>query len=422
MMDVEQSSLSKKESSSKPQELLERFQLTRKHTHSICRTLTIEDQSVQPALEISPPKWHLGHTSWFFEEMILKKELPQYSEWNTFHNLIFNSYYKSAGRHWLQQERGHLSRPTVREILDYRDHIDYNIAKLLLESNANAEVKFLVELGIQHEKQHQELLLMDIKYILGMNPMRPKYEKSKRPKSLCSHQKWIEFSEDIYEIGHEGSSFAFDNEEPRHKTYIHNYKISDCLVTNREYLEFIHSGGYQDPRHWLSQGWDWINKFNIQCPLYWFKKDNSWFEYTLYGVEVLDPNPPLVHISYFEADAFANWAGYRLPTEQESEIFLTTYSEGLRSLSPHALHPSRSDLATGQVWWWTSSHYSPYPGFKPFQGSLGEYNGKFMCNQFVLKGGSIATPQDHYRHSYRNFFQAQQRWMFSGIRLAKDKP
>ncbi|RAP33451.1 ergothioneine biosynthesis protein EgtB [Candidatus Marinamargulisbacteria bacterium SCGC AAA071-K20] len=386
------------------EELIKQYLEVRQHTETLCKPLEIEDFAVQPSSEVSPPKWHLAHTTWFFEEMILVKYEPSYTRFNAQYSELFNSYYKAAGKHWLQSDRGYLSRPTISEIFKYRDHVDNRLLSFLNNSNELSQIHILVETGLHHEKQHQELLLMDIKYILGANPLLPSYELEAHSKNKKEKETWIPFKEGIYEVGHTGNSFSYDNEGPRHKTYIHSFSICENTVTNKAYLNFIESGGYTKPELWLSQGWDWLNNNDISKPLYWTKEGHRWVEYTLSGLQDLDLNQAVTHISYFEADAYANWTGQRLPTEEETEIFLESNSEKNKA---------------GEVWTWTKSHYSAYPGFKKFEGLL--YNGNFMCNQFVLKGGCSVSPKGHYRHTYRNFYQAHQRWMFSGIRLAKDK-
>ncbi|MCB1160152.1 MAG: ergothioneine biosynthesis protein EgtB [Leptospiraceae bacterium] len=401
------------------EELLKEYLSVRQKTIHICSRLEKEDYVVQPCTEVSPPKWHLGHTTWFFEELILIKFFQSIKRFNEKFPLLFNSYYKSSGKHWLQGERGQLSRPTVEEVLDYRKATDDNISKLFLTYKNNPEIDLLLELGIHHEQQHQELLYMDIKYIFGINPLLPQYSEAPLVKAQKPVEGWKAFKEGVYEIGHHNPSFSYDNEGPRHKTYIHPFRISENTVTNGEYLEFIKDKGYSIPLLWLSEGWDWINNHNIHCPHYWFEMDDVWHEFTLHGHYPLDLNAPVSHISYFEADAFARWKGLRLPTEQETEIFLEGISED-PSLQNEILQPYSAETKVNQVWCWTRSQYSPYPGFQVCEGPIGEYNGKFMCNQFVLKGGCIATPYGHYRPSYRNFYKAQQRWMFSGIRLAKD--
>lgn len=405
---------------SKKENLITRFQRTRQKTIEICSHIENEDFVVQPNPEISPPKWHLGHTSWLFEEVILNKFKQDYAYFNAEFCVLFNSYYKAVGAHTIQSERGNLSRPTVAEVMQYRAHVDDQITALLTEGDLTQEALSLIETGIHHEQQHQELLYMDIKYILASNLLTTKYVSMPLNYAATPIQAWTSFDEGVVEIGYEGSDFSYDNERPRHKNYLYPFAISQSLVTNGEFLAFINDSGYTQAKYWLSQGWDCVNQQDIQQPLYWVMMDGQWHEYTLHGLAPLDLNKPLVHISYFEADAFANWKNLRLPTEQEFEVYLTSSNNNETNLSEQCLHPNDAHACTGQVWCWTRSQYSPYPRFKAFDGVLNEYNGKFMCNQFVLKGGCIVTPKNHYRHSYRNFYLPQQRWMFSGIRLAKD--
>ena len=397
-----------------------RYRSVRRYTKEICSRLEADDYIVQPTDEVSPPKWHLGHTTWFFEELILVRFLPEYKRFNEQFCLLFNSYYKSAGKHWLQGDRGMLSRPTVPEIQAYRDYVDKHIIEFLGRGELHVNVERLLEIGLHHEQQHQELLYMDIKFILGANPLLPVYIDIPLPNSEEVRVNWQTLNEGIYQIGHQENSFAYDNESPKHKTYIQSHSVCETTVTNGDFLAFINDEVYSAPKYWLSLGWDWVIANDIQCPLYWKKEGEDWYEFTLHGLRPLDLNAPVTHVSYFEADAFARWKGARLPTEQELEIYLSESKVKSVSEKNNIFHPHISDTPHSQVWCWTSSHYSPYPGYRPFEGMLEEYNGKFMCNQFVLRGGSIATPAGHYRHTYRNFFQPHQRWMFSGIRLAKD--
>lgn len=397
--------------------LLQRFQAIRQTTVAICKPLENEDFVVQPSPEVSPPKWHLGHTTWLFEEVILKQYKKGYAYFNPAYCILFNSYYKAVGEHTIQSERGNLSRPTVAEIMRYRAHIDAQMTALLTEEKVAEEALSLIETGMHHEQQHQELLYMDIKYILASNPLPTQYINTPLKAAVKPEQAWSHFEEGIVAVGDDGKGFSYDNERPRHKHYLHAFSMSQSLVTNGEFLAFLEDSGYAQSKFWLSHGWDWVNQKKITRPFYWSLVDGAWYEYTLHGLVPLDLNKPLVHISYFEAAAFANWKQLRLPTEQELEVFLAA-SASIESGS--TLHPNHAQTASGQVWCWTSSQYSPYPKFKAFDGVLNEYNGKFMCNQFVLRGGCVVTPQHHYRHSYRNFYGPEQRWMFSGIRLAKD--
>ena len=402
-------------------DLLKKFNQVRKKTISICNPLEIEDYVVQPNQEVSPIKWHLGHTSWFFEEIIILKFRKNKNRFNETYNTIFNSYYKSLGNHWKQSQRGQLSRPTVKEIIKYRNYINKEINKIFSSNKNNEELNFLLELGINHEEQHQELMFMDIKYILNINLNKIKYAKTKIPKIKPKINKWKTFNEGLYDIGAESNEFAYDNEKPKHKVYIHPFKIDEQFITNKDYKNFIEDKGYQKPEYWLSKGWDWINLNNIKGPKYWqFISKNNIKEYTLHGLVSLNLEAPVCHISYYEASAYAKWANSRLPTEEESEIFLNNLNTNQVNHNKNILHASDINLCVNNLWWWTKSHYSSYPGFRAFHENIEEYNEKFMCGQFVLKGGCINTSSGHIRNTYRNFYEPHQRWMFSGIRLARD--
>ncbi|MEL4307920.1 ergothioneine biosynthesis protein EgtB [Joostella sp. CR20] len=380
--------------------LTSNFLQTRLATEEICAPLTQEDYVIQPKEEVSPPKWHLGHTTWFFEEFILKKYNPNYTEYDTNFSFIFNSYYESVGEKISRINRGNLSRPTVEEVYKYRDYVTNALAEFL-DENTSEEISNLVTLGIHHEKQHQELLFTDIKYILGTNPLFPHYSETFEENIVEKQKnKWIKIPEGIYEIGHATTDFCFDNELGKHKVFVNNYKISNKLVTNQEYLEFINDGGYQNFNYWHAEGWDWVQKNNITAPLYWHKINNEWQQYTYKGIKPIDLEASVTHISYYEAFAYAEWKGFRLPTEFEWEIAQDYFDWGKR-------------------WEWTESAYLPYPNYKKAEGALGEYNGKFMVNQKVLRGGSVVTPKNHTRYTYRNFFHPYLRWQFTGIRLAK---
>ena len=400
-------------------DLLKRFINTRKNSIRICKNLEIEDYVVQPSEEVSPIKWHLGHTSWFFEEMILLKYIKKLTRYNKQYKTIFNSYYKSAGDHWKQGLRGQLSRPTVNEVIKYRKYVDLKIKKVL-ESMTNNKLNFLIELGINHEEQHQELMHMDIKYIFNTNPHKIKYIKSKIPKRKINDKQWETFEGNIYKIGHEKKDFSYDNEQPMHKVYIQPFKIHKQFVSNKDYVHFIEDEGYSKPALWLSKGWDWIKEKDIIKPEYWYKKDNKWYEFTLHGLLPINDNAPVSHISYYEASAYAKWKSCRLPTEEESEIYLKNPEINKIRNNKNIYQAYDTDIATYNLWWWTKSHYSAYPGYIAFNGDIEEYNEKFMNGQFILKGGSIVTPDKHHRPTYRNFYEPHQRWMFSGIRLAKD--
>lgn len=380
--------------------LLHFFLETRAHTETICKPLAIEDYVVQPIVDVSPPKWHLGHTTWFFEEFILKKHKPGYVLFNKDFAFVFNSYYESVGKRVVRTDRGNLSRPTVDQVYAYRKYVTNQIEELL-EEQTSGETNKLITIGIHHEKQHQELLLTDIKYILGNNPLMPIYDERFRESVPNSNpMQWIKIPEGVYKIGHQGNEFCYDNELGRHKVYLQDYSISNTLVSNQDWITFIEDGGYQKTLLWHAEGWDWIQKNKITQPLYWHKIANEWHHYTLAGLKKIDLDTPVTHISYYEAFAFAQWKGLRLPTEFEWEV-------------------ASSKFGWGERWEWTESAYLPYPGYTKEEGALGEYNGKFMVNQKVLRGGSVATPEKHTRHTYRNFFQTGLRWQYTGLRLAK---
>ncbi|MDB4920278.1 ergothioneine biosynthesis protein EgtB [Mucilaginibacter sp.] len=373
----------------------------RKRTEQICSPLQTEDYVVQPVVDVSPPKWHIGHVTWFFETFILKPYFMGYKEYNPDYNYVFNSYYETVGNRVIRTDRGNLSRPTVAEIYKYREYVDDAMVKFLCEEPGD-DVKELLILGFNHEEQHQELLYTDIKFILGHNPLFPAYSKDYASPKVKRDEssEFIKLPEGIYEIGFKGNGFCFDNELNPHKVYLNAFEISPNLVTNAEYLEFINSGGYHDFRHWHAEGWDWVKTNKVEAPLYWHLIDEQWHHYTYHGLEPLNLKAPVCHISYFEAYAYAAWKGLRLPTEFEWEAAATQFN-------------------WGKNWEWTESSYLPYPGFAKAPGAIGEYNGKFMVNQKVLRGASEVTSPGHSRITYRNFFQTNLRWQFTGIRLAK---
>jgi len=382
-------------------DLADCYKKVRKLTEQICAPLHTEDYVVQPVADVSPPKWHLGHTSWFFETFILRPYFMGYQEFDPEYNFVFNSYYESVGSRVIRTDRGNLSRPTVADIYKYREYVDEAMDKFLCQE-PSADVKELLVLGLNHEEQHQELLYTDIKYILGHNPLFPAYSKDyASPKTdEGDNSEFIKVKEGIYEIGFNGEGFCFDNELSRHKVYLNPFEISPNLVTNREYLQFINAGGYQDFRYWHAEGWDWVNKNHVTAPLYWHNINNTWHNYTYTGLQQLDLDGTLCHISYFEASAYAAWKGLRLPTEFEWEA-------------------ASGQFNWGKCWEWTESSYLPYPGFVKAAGAIGEYNGKFMVNQQVLRGSSEVTSPGHSRSTYRNFFQTHLQWQFTGIRLAR---
>ncbi len=380
--------------------LLDFFLETRAHTEHLCAPLEIEDYVVQPIVDVSPPKWHLGHTSWFFEEFILKPHSANYTEFNSDFSFVFNSYYETVGKRVVRADRGNMSRPSVQSVYEYRSHITDAIKKLFQEKQ-DTVLNDLLEIGIHHEKQHQELLLTDIKYILGNNPLLPVYSTNfnEHPRTQ-QPQDWILISEGVYEIGHANTQFCYDNELGRHKVYVHPFEISNSLTTNAEYIAFIKAGGYQKFDLWHAEAWDWVCQNTIEAPLYWHKIGEEWHYYSLDGLKLVEPDAPVTHLSYYEAFAFAQWKGCRLPTEFEWEIAQREFQWGVR-------------------WEWTESAYLPYPNYQKADGALGEYNGKFMANQKVLRGGSVATPIKHTRSTYRNFFHPNLRWQYTGLRLAK---
>jgi ergothioneine biosynthesis protein EgtB len=382
-------------------DLADCYKKVRKLTEQICAPLHTEDYVVQPVADVSPPKWHMGHTSWFFETFILKPYFMGYQEFDPQYNFVFNSYYETVGTRVIRTDRGNLSRPTVADIYKYREYVDEAMDKFLCDEPAK-DVQELLILGLNHEQQHQELLYTDIKYILGHNPLFPAYSKDYVPPKVDEQAdlKFIPIKEGIYEIGFNGKGFCFDNELSRHKVYLNPFEVSSQLVTNREYLQFINSGGYQDFRYWHAEGWDWVNKNHVTAPLYWHNINNTWHNYTYTGLQPLDLNATLCHISYFEASAYAAWKGMRLPTEFEWEAASDQFNWGSR-------------------WEWTESSYLPYPGFVKAPGAIGEYNGKFMVNQQVLRGASEVTSPGHSRATYRNFFQTHLQWQFTGIRLTR---
>ena len=380
--------------------------------------------------DASPVKWHLAHTTWFFETFVLAVHDPS---WRPFHpgfRVLFNSYYNAVGAKHPRPERGLLTRPSLDDVVAYREHVDRAMERLLAKSSLGAEVRELALLCTHHEQQHQELILTDVKHLLSCNPLKPAYEKSWPLTPVHGREpSWIAFEAGVREIGHEGGDFAFDNEGPRHKVWLDRFEIASHPVTHGDFARFIEDGGYRRPELWLSAGWDLVNATGWQAPLYWESRDGEWHTFTLHGVAPVEPHTPVCHVSFYEADAYARWAGARLPTEAEWEVAASHSPVEGNFLESGALHPLalreaplRGGLAQafGDVWEWTRSDYAPYPGFRAATGAVGEYNGKFMANQYVLRGGSCATPASHIRPTYRNFFPAEARWQFSGLRLARD--
>jgi ergothioneine biosynthesis protein EgtB len=384
--------------------LVAQYQQTRKYTESLCAPLNIEDYIPQAVDFTSPPKWHLAHTTWFFEEMILTKFVADYAVFDAHFGFLFNSYYQSVGEKAARAQRGIITRPTVEQVYQYRHYVDEHMQRLLATDIPDA-LKTLITLGINHEQQHQELLLTDLKYTLSLNPTYPVYREDYN--LLADHNsikqedaQWLSIAEGIYHVGHTGDSFCFDNERGQHKVYLQRFEIARSLVTNGEYIEFIESGGYSQFNYWLDDGWTRLSDNQISCPLYWKKIEGQWYYYTLAGLKIVDKQAIVSHVSYYEANAYANWKNSRLATEFEWEVASTQFDWGLR-------------------WEWTSSAYQAYPGFSMSEGAVGEYNGKFMVNQMVLRGASVATAKNHSRATYRNFFQPHLQWQYSGIRLVK---
>lgn len=414
--------------------LASQYLAVRSKTVKICKPLKAEDYVVQPIEDVSPPKWHLGHTTWFFENFILQVYKEGYEAFHKSYGFIFNSYYETAGERLIRTDRGNLTRPTTDEVMAYRDYVDLEMEALLnAPGHLPEKAVEIIVLGLHHEQQHQELLIYDIKYILGNNPLFPPYKElvttnGKISLPVSASEKYLAVKEGVYPIGHDNESFCFDNELGKHSVLLHDFEILDRLITNEEYLEFINDGAYADFRYWLSEGWEWVKKNKVKAPLYWHMIDGEWHSYSLSGLKKISPLAPVTHISFFEADAFANWKGKRLPTEFEWEtacrLFSPEIPQGANFQEQGIYEPvpreENNNQFYGDVWEWTSSAYRPYPNFKTEEGAIGEYNGKWMINQMVLRGGSCATPGNHIRATYRNFFHPHMRWHFSGIRLAQN--
>jgi ergothioneine biosynthesis protein EgtB len=415
-----------------PDSLASSFEEVRSLTERLCAPLAVEDYGLQSMPDASPAKWHLAHTSWFFETFVLAENDAAYRPFHPQFGYLFNSYYNSVGAFWPRAQRGLLSRPTVAEVFRYRGHVDAAVRRLLHDDGAclRRELRERIILGLHHEQQHQELLLTDLKHAFAMNPLRPAYrELPKAEPATPAPLHWIAYAAGVRWLGHEGDDFAYDNETPRHRVFVAPFRLASRLVTNGEYRAFVEGGGYRRAELWLSDGWVTRRAEDWQAPLYWERRDGSWSALTLGGPRPVHDADPVCHVSYYEADAFARWAGARLPTEAEWEMAAAdcpltgSFLEGDR-LQPHASFPpageDRSGQMFGEAWQWTASPYVAYPGYRPAEGALGEYNGKFMCNQMVLRGGSCATPRSHFRRTYRNFFPPHARWQFTGIRLASD--
>ena len=418
----------------------EKYQLIRQRSRHLCQPLEIADHELQAAPFTSPAKWHLAHTSWFFETFILKN-LKNYQVFHKDFEYLFNSYYNGVGKQYPRQQRGLMSRPSLQEILNYRDHVDHHM-QIWINQNQDQENIDLLELGCHHEQQHQELLLTDLLYCWSLNPLSPTYVAQPIQKPKLEQQCWIDFPAGVYLIGKDGEGFRFDNEQPHHKHWLNTFQLSNNPVTNREYLEFINDLGYQRPELWLSDGWTWVQEQKITAPLYWQQQESQWWTYGFNGKQALQLDDLVRHISFYEADAYARWCGLRLPTEFEWEVAsslvgnidsgLFIENSGLITENDDNLIPKQTatnykEIITnqpinqlfGSTWEWTSSPYQAYPGYQAANGAVGEYNGKFMCNQMVLRGGSCLTPRTHIRATYRNFFYPHERWQMTGIRLAK---
>jgi ergothioneine biosynthesis protein EgtB len=407
-------------------DLLTRYEQVRAWSLRLAEPLSAEDQMVQSMPDASPTKWHLAHTTWFFETFLLSEYLPGYKPFDPSYRTLFNSYYKKLGSHPIRSTRGTFSRPALSTILKYRQFVDDAIVDLF-SKKLHKKADALLQLGINHEQQHQELILTDIKHAFWSQPLQPAYQSGKPSAVAPAALNWVQFDGGTYSIGHVGPDFAFDNESPNHEVLLQPFRLASRLVTNGEFLRFMEDGGYQRPELWLSEGWDTVCQLRWSHPLYWEKKeDHRWRQFTLSGMRPLELHEPVCHVSYFEADAYARWAGARLPREEEWEVAAQSvplegnFAESSR-FAPSASPGGRLTQLFGDLWEWTASPYVAYPGFRPAAGAVGEYNGKFMCNQFVLRGGSCVTPRSHMRATYRNFFPAHARWQFTGIRIAADE-
>jgi ergothioneine biosynthesis protein EgtB len=413
--------------------LAEQYWRVRAFSEALARPLVTEDYVIQSMPDVSPTKWHLAHVSWFFETFILGPNVPDYASLNPRYTYLFNSYYEVVGPRHCRPRRGLVSRPTVEETYRYRAHVDEHMLRLLEHADDGQLRRLapLITLGLHHEQQHQELLLTDIKHVFWSNPLRPAYvERAANAPGMIPPRGWRAYPEGVRWIGHAGDDFAFDNESPRHRQFLQPFELASRPVTNAEYLAFIEDGGYRRPAPWLSAGWATVQEQGWAAPLYWEQREGAWCSMTLDGgMREVDPAEPVCHVSYFEADAYARWAGARLPTEAEWEVAAADapvtgnfVERGAFHPRPPGLGPAEGEPAQlfGDVWEWTQSAYAPYPGFRPAPGAIGEYNGKFMCNQYVLRGGSCATAQSHIRPTYRNFFPPDARWQFTGIRLARE--
>lgn len=407
-----------------------RYVAIRQASCELIAPLSAEDCALQSMPDASPAKWHLAHTTWFFETFVLAPQLPRYRLFAPEYRVLFNSYYHAVGERHPRPERGMLSRPTLDEVLAYRRRVDEALVSLLEGRAVSAQASELIELGLNHEQQHQELILTDLKHLFSRNPLRPAYQKPWPLTPVKARERgWIDCAAGQYEVGHAGEGFSFDNEAPRHRVWLDAFRIATHPVTHGDFIDFIEDGGYRRPELWLSAGWDAVNARGWQAPQYWEQRDGAWHTFTLHGMAPVDPHTPVCHVSFYEAEAFARWANERLPTEFEWELAARDAPREGNFLESGALHPLPLRKAPargvpaqlfGDVWEWTRSDYGPYPGYRPAAGAVGEYNGKFMSGQYVLRGGSCATPESHIRATYRNFFPPEARWQFSGLRLARD--
>ena len=404
------------------------YDQVRRLSETLASPYSEADQTVQSMPDASPLKWHLAHTTWFFETFILKPMVSNYKVFNPKYEYLFNSYYNSVGSQFPRSNRGLITRPGKEEVLEYRGYVDAAMHSVLEERSDRLDRRLvqLLELGLAHEQQHQELMVTDIQHAMSFNPLYPKVTDNPKVFEAPAELGWVSVAEGLYEVGNANEAFCFDNETPRHKVYLHSFRAADRLVTNSEYIRFIKAGGYQDPLLWLSEGWAWKSEHQIEAPLYWQQSEGEWQAYSLAGLQALDPNAPVRHVSYFEANAYAQWANARLLTEFEWEVLASSHPEIVDQYDPAVLatKPAQANAKDiqlfNQLWQWTASQYLPYPGFEVQEGAVGEYNGKFMSNQFVLRGGSFVTPPSHVRTTYRNFFPATTRWQFTGIRIARN--
>ncbi|MBE0614511.1 MAG: ergothioneine biosynthesis protein EgtB [Burkholderiales bacterium] len=413
------------------EDLAGEFVRIRARSQELAAPLSAEDACIQSMPDASPAKWHLAHTTWFFETFLLERFERDFMAFQPEYRMLFNSYYNQVGEKYPRPQRGMLTRPPLAEIQEYRREVDARLLRLLQEVPLTAALRELLILGLNHEQQHQELMLTDVKHLLSLNPLTPCY-RQREPRGQVPNPgppaafEWVEFDGGAAAIGHRGAGFAFDNESPRHEVLLRPFQLAERLVTNAEYRQFVEQGGYADARLWLAEGWDWLSQNALAQPIYWRSDESGWKEFTLRGLLPLAPDRPVVHLSYFEADAYARWAGARLPTEAEWERAAAGCDVAGHFADSGEFHPCAAPAGTGlrqmfgDAWEWTQSSYAPYPGFRIAEGAVGEYNGKFMVNQYVLRGGSCATPAGHIRSSYRNFFPTGARWQFSGIRLARD--